>query len=127
MNSDNAQLNDEQIEALYRRYNFNKEQLEILAEPQITSYLRLTPPSHSKLNNSDNSILRKIQAEIEVYIVDKFFKIMTQEEAEFIRLRFFQDVDYKIISGCMQFSERKIYNIRDSVLQKSRKILSFAI
>lgn len=119
---------DNEIEELYRRYNFNKELLELLSEPSVTSQLRTDKSSGGGFEQSKAEMvaIKRAQASIDVKIVEACLKIMNKEEREFIGLRYFEDEDIKVIASCMCCSERKVYKIRDQVINKTRELLSLA-
>lgn len=119
---------DNEIEELYRRYNFNKELLELLSEPSVASQLRTDKSSSGGFEQSKAEMvaIKRAQASIDVKIVEACLKIMNKEEREFIGLRYFEDEDIKVIASCMCCSERKVYKIRDQVINKTRELLSLA-
>lgn len=118
---------DHEIEELYRRYNFNKEQLELLSEPFITSHLRPDKSSGgTQQSKAEMVAVRRAQAAIEVKMVEACLRIMTKDERDFIGLRYFEGEDMKMIARCMNCSERKLYKIRETIINKSRELLTIA-
>jgi DNA-directed RNA polymerase specialized sigma subunit len=119
---------DSEIESLFRHYYFNKEQLELLSEPTITSQLRLDKGSfgNNEQSKAEMMAIRKVQAEIDIRMAEACLKIMTKDEKEFINLRYFEEMDIKIIEGCMRIPARTLYRIRDSIIVKSRELLTIS-
>lgn len=115
---------DNEIEELYRRYHFNQSVLE-LSEPAVTSQLRLDKASGGGgESKAEMAAIRRAQADIEIKMVEACLKIMTQDEREYINLRYNEDLDVKIIAGCMLCSVDKVYDLRRDVIDKSKRLLT---
>lgn len=106
----------EEIERFYRDYYRVKNMLEEFCEEKSRN---LGAIGSSEGSFVEDKVLKKIQYETHLVMVEKCLDQMTDDEKHFIGLRYFTGHKMDEVAKKMKWSDREVFRLRRSVLAKT--------
>ncbi|HBF38018.1 MAG TPA: hypothetical protein DDW50_11920 [Firmicutes bacterium] len=104
-------------EQLYRSYQRLKIKCDLL-QPWNGQILNQTLP------NQEQQTVERLELERKIKVIQACLEIMTQDERLFIEYRYFQGKEMEVVSSLLNWSPREIFRLRQSVLAKTRWMVS---
>jgi DNA-directed RNA polymerase specialized sigma subunit len=104
-------------EQLYRSYQRLKIKWDLL-QPWNGQILNQVLP------NQEQQTVERLELEQKIKLIQAYLDIMTQDERLFIEYRYFQEKEMEVVSSSLNWSLREIFRLRQSVLAKTRWMVS---
>ena len=112
------------VEEMYRSYVRIKDKLQVL-KPRYTQYLSLAPGGGGNGESPVEKLaVERADLKNRLAFINKCLDKLTEDERSFVKYRYFQELDVTLVAISMNWSERGIYRIRQSVISKTIGLLS---
>jgi hypothetical protein len=118
-------MTTEQIEEILRRKYYNENLLKYHAETAVTTLITGMPGAHSGESKVEKKIVAKLTAEYELLVVRITLNLCSQEQTDFVKLRYFQGHGIEEMQDLMCISRPTLYRMRDNILSQALRIVNF--
>ena len=109
-------------EQLYRSYQRLKIKWDLL-QPWNGQIFNQTLPNQEQ-QTMETVAVERLELERKIKLIQACLDIMTRDERLFIEYRYFQDKEMEVVSSLLNWSLREIFRLRQSVLAKTRWMVS---